>query len=308
MMKMVFGKQVVLKEGELLRREKSNRDYLMSLSNEDLLFTYNVEAGRYSGRGIQTQVLGGWEASTCQIRGHFLGHWLSAAARYYHAHGDMELKAKADAIVAELAVCQQENGGKWVAAIPEKYLYWIAEGKQIWAPQYNIHKLFMGLLDMYQLAGNSRALTIAECLADWFYEWSGRYTQDKFDDILDMETGGMLEIWCELYAITQDEKYRELAQRYYRRRLFDPLLAGSDVLTNMHANTTIPEVLGCARGYEVFGEERWLAAVKAYWKCAVTDRGYYVTGGQTQGEVWTPMMRLKERLGDKTRNTVRFIT
>lgn len=30
----------------------------MSLSNEDLLFTYNVEAGRYSGRGIQTQVLG----------------------------------------------------------------------------------------------------------------------------------------------------------------------------------------------------------------------------------------------------------
>ncbi|MDE6989724.1 MAG: glycoside hydrolase family 127 protein, partial [Lachnospiraceae bacterium] len=73
-MKAVSGKQVVLKEGELLRREQSNRDYLMSLSNEDLLFTYNVEAGRYAGRGIQTHVLGGWEASTCQIRGHFLGH------------------------------------------------------------------------------------------------------------------------------------------------------------------------------------------------------------------------------------------
>ena len=42
----------------------------------------------------------------------------------------MELKAKADAVVAELAVCQRENGGRWVAAIPEKYLYWIAEGKQ----------------------------------------------------------------------------------------------------------------------------------------------------------------------------------
>ena len=145
-MKAVSGKQVVLKDGELLRRERSNRDYLMSLSNEDLLFTYNVEAGRYSGRGIQTHVLGGWEASTCQIRGHFLGHWLSAAARHYHAHGDMELKAKADAVVAELAVCQRENGGRWVAAIPEKYLYWIAEGKQIWAPQYNIHKLFLSLI------------------------------------------------------------------------------------------------------------------------------------------------------------------
>lgn len=30
----------------------------MSLLNKDLLFAYNVEAGRYSGRGIQTQVLG----------------------------------------------------------------------------------------------------------------------------------------------------------------------------------------------------------------------------------------------------------
>lgn len=35
-MKAVSGKQVVLKDGELLRRERSNRDYLMSLSNEDL--------------------------------------------------------------------------------------------------------------------------------------------------------------------------------------------------------------------------------------------------------------------------------
>lgn len=295
----ICGRNVILKEEKLLRREKSNRDYLMSLSNEDLLFTYNVEAGRYSGRGIRTEVLGGWEASTCQIRGHFLGHWLSAAAIYYHAHEDMEIKAKADAIVAELEVCQKENGGRWVAAIPEKYLNWIAKGKNIWAPQYNIHKLFVGLLDMYLLAENWQALAIAEQLADWFYEWSSEYTKDEFDKILDMETGGMLEIWCELYSVTQNEKYRELADRYYRRRLFEPLLEGRDVLTNMHANTTIPEALGCAKAYEVFGEEKWLAIVKAYWKCAVTDRGYYVTGGQTQGEVWTPMQKLKERLGDK---------
>ena len=49
--------------------------------------------------------------------------------------------------------------------------------------------------------------------------------------------------------------------RYYRRRLFEPLLEGKDVLTNMHANTTIPEVLGCARAYEVTGEEKWLTIV-----------------------------------------------
>ena len=58
-----------------------------------------------------------------------------------------------------------------------------------------------------------------------------------------------------------------------RREPMEPLLEGRDVLTNMHANTTIPEVLGCARAYEVTGEEKWLEIVKCYWKCAVTDRG-----------------------------------
>ena len=293
------GKDVLLKERRLKEREYNNRKYLMSLSNDDLLFTYNVESGRYTGRGIQTKVLGGWEASTCQMRGHFLGHWLSAAAFYCHAHEDMEIKAKADAIVAELAICQEENGGKWLAAIPEKYLDWIAQGKNVWAPQYNIHKLFMGLVDMYVLLENKQALEVADKLADWFYEWSGKYTREEFDNILDMETGGMLEVWNDLWAITGDEKYNTLRERYYRRRLFEPLLEGKDVLTNMHANTTIPEILGCARAYELTGEEKWLDIVKMYWKCAVTDRGYYVTGGQTQGEVWTPMNKLKERIGDK---------
>ncbi len=295
----INGKNVVLKEGKLLLREQDNREYLMSLSNYDLLFTYNVESGRYTGRGIQTNVLGGWESSTCQMRGHFLGHWLSAAAFHCHMHEDAEMKAKADAIVAELAICQEENGGRWVAAIPEKYLYWIAKGKNVWAPQYNIHKLFMGLVDVYQLLGNEQALEVADKYADWFYDWSGSYSREEFDNILDMETGGMLEVWCDLYAITGKEKYQELMKRYYRSRLFEPLLEGKDVLTNMHANTTIPEILGCAKAYVLFGDEKWLDIVKAYWKCAVTDRGFYVTGGQTQGEVWTPKKLLKARIGDK---------
>lgn len=45
------GKNVRLKEGELLRREESNREYLMKLENRYLLRNYLLEAGRYSGRG-----------------------------------------------------------------------------------------------------------------------------------------------------------------------------------------------------------------------------------------------------------------
>ncbi len=298
-MEQLKGKKVVLREGELLRREAANREYLMKLKNGQLLRNFQLEAGRYSSRGKDTDFMGGWEDPTCQLRGHFLGHWLSAAAMHYEETQDEELKAKTSAILKELSLCQEDNGGEWVCSIPEKYLYWIGKGKPVWAPQYTIHKLFMGLLDVWQYMELKPALEIAEKLADWFYRWSGGYEREQFDDIMDVETGGMMEIWVQLYQLTHEKKYQILMERYYRRRLFEPLLEGKDVLTNMHANTTIPEVLGCARAYEATGEEKWLAIVESYWKCAVTDRGYFVTGGQTQGEIWTPMQRLKRRLGDK---------
>lgn len=293
------GKTVRLFEGELLQKENANRQYLMKLENRYLLRNYMIEAGRFSGRGTDPDAMGGWEDPVCQLRGHFLGHWLSAAALRYQELEDGELRAKAEAILKELYRCQQDNGGEWVCPIPEKYLFWIGKGKSIWAPQYNIHKLFMGLIDVYRFMELKLALQIADKLTDWFYRWSAEYTREEFDNILDIETGGMLEVWADLLEITGDTKYDTLLRRYYRARLFEPLLQGKDVLTNMHANTTIPEVLGCARAYEVTGEEKWMEIVQAYWKCAVTDRGYFVTGGQTQGEVWTPMKKLKARLGDK---------
>lgn len=298
-MKELKGKAVQLREGELLRREEINREYLMKLQNRYLVRNYLLEAGRYSGRGMDPNAMGGWEDPSCQLRGHFLGHWLSAAALHYQESGDRELKAKAEAILDELVLCQEDNGGEWVCPIPEKYLYWIGKGKNIWAPQYTIHKLLMGLVDVYRYMEVECALQIADKLADWFERWSAGYTEEEFDNILDIETGGMLEVWADLLEITGDQKYRELLRRYYRGRLFEPLLEGKDVLTNMHANTTIPEVLGCARAYEVTGEDKWLKIVQSYWKCAVTDRGCFATGGQTQGEIWTPMKKLKARLGDK---------
>lgn len=298
-MKELKGKDVLVYDSELIRREIANREYLMSLTSDNLLFNFRLEAGRYEGRGIPQGAHEGWESPVCQIRGHFLGHWLSAAAIHYNETGNMELKAKADAIIDELFECQEDNGGQWAAPIPEKYLFWIAKGKSIWAPQYNIHKLFMGLVDMYLYTSNQKALLIADRFADWFIDWSGKYSREKFDDILDVETGGMLEVWADLFQITGYEKYKTLIERYYRSRLFQPLLEGKDPLTNMHANTTIPEILGCARAYEVTREERWMNIVKAYWTCAVTDRGSLVTGGQTSGEVWMPKMKMRARLGDK---------
>jgi len=293
-------KGVTLYDSELLRRRNENKKYLMELSSDDLLTHHQHEAGiNFSFANFDYHKHGGWESPLCQLRGHFVGHWLSAAAMEYAATGDIELKAKADVIVNNLAVCQERNGGEWCAPIPEKYLDFIVQNRMIWAPQYTIHKTFMGLLDMYTMAGNKQALEIAVNFSKWFHRWSAQFDKEKFGQILDVETGGMLEIWAELYGITGDKIHRELMDKYYRHSLFDGLLEGNDVLTNMHANTTIPEALGAAKAYEVTGEQKWLDICKAYWDFAVTKRGFYATGGQTCGEVWTPMQSLSPRLGPK---------
>jgi DUF1680 family protein len=291
---------VKLLPGLFQHRWSLNRQYMLSLKTENLLQNYYLEAGIWGPRSRSTDIHWGWEAPTCQLRGHFLGHWLSAAAMLAANTGDQEIKGKADYLVSELARCQQENGGEWAGSIPEKYLDWVARGKRVWAPQYTLHKTLMGLWDMYAVGGNAQALDILVRWARWFYRWSSQFTQEQMDVILDVETGGMLEVWANLYGLTGETEHRTLMQRYDRRRLFDALLAGKDVFTNMHMNTTIPEVHGAARAWEVTGEQRWRDIVEAYWRLGVTQRGYYITGGQTNGEVWSPPNELSTRLGFRT--------
>jgi DUF1680 family protein len=300
--------QVKLLMSDFQQRAEKNRAYMISLSSQNLLQNFYQEAGMWNPQFRQTtnapdlqadNIHWGWESPTCQLRGHFLGHWLSAAA-YLAAEGDVEMKAKADKIVSELARIQVENGGQWAGSIPEKYFYWIAQGKRVWAPHYTVHKTFMGLIDMYKVAGNRQALEVANNWAKWFHNWTKQYSREQMDNILDVETGGMLEVWADLYGITGDPMYTDLIEKYRRPRLFDPLLAGKDPLTNRHANTTIPEMQGAARVYEVTGDPQWRKIVEAYWKSGVTDRGYFCTGGQTSGEIWTPPHEFATRLGEKT--------
>ena len=298
-MRSLYGKDVVLREGELLMKEAENRNYLMELQSDALLQNFYQEAGLHQNFGSKSMAHGGWEDPTCQLRGHFLGHWLSAAAMRYFEIGDEEILAKAKHVVHELKKCQDENGGIWVASIPEQYFYWIARGKQVWAPHYNVHKTFMGLCDMYRYAGCKEALDVAVSFAKWFYDFTKEKTREEMDNILDFETGGMLEVWADLYEFTKNGMFLELIEKYDRHRLFDPLLKGVDVLTNMHANTTIPEAIGAAKVYEVTGNERYKEIALKYWETAVTKRGCFVTGGQTCGEIWTPLHSMAQRLGDK---------
>lgn len=290
----------LLPASEFYQRMMLDLDYLLELKEDNLLQNFYLEAGLGMQFGRKpSDMHQGWEDPSCQLRGHFLGHWLSAAAWMSSLTGDMRLQAKISHIVSELARCQKENGGRWAASIPEKYLDWIAEGKQVWAPHYTIHKLLMGLIDICKITGSTIALSVLEGLADWFDDWSKRFSYDKMQDILDHETGAMMEAFADLYQLTGNERDKRLMERYARTRYFDRLLAGTDVLTNAHANTTIPEIHGVCRAFEVTGENKWLQIALRYWQEAVTTRGKYITGSQTQGEVWTPKEHMGARLGDK---------
>jgi DUF1680 family protein len=297
---------VRLSEGLFRARFELNQRYVLSLREDALLQNFSHEAGRL-GRTMTApagahDMHWGWESPTCQLRGHFTGHWLSAAAQIYAATCDAEVKLRADRLVAELKRCQDANGGEWAGSIPEKYLFWISgqlPGHGIWAPHYTLHKTLMGLYDMHFYTGSQDALDVLERFARWFHRWTSSISRQQMDDILDCETGGMLEVWANLYGVSGAKEHLDLIERYDRPRLFDRLLAGEDALTNMHANTTIPEVQGAARAYEVTGDERWRKIVEAYWRLAVTDRGTFCTGGQTSGEIWCPPFEFSARLGDK---------
>ena len=176
-------------------------------------------------------------------------------------------------------------------------MYGLKRGLHFWAPQYVCHKVMMGLLDMYLFANSSQALDILCGCACWFKHFTDDVSREVMSNMMDLEeTGGMMELWGDLFAITGNADHLELMKRYERTRLTEPVLKGEDVLTNMHANMQIPEIHGCARAYEITGEERYRRIVENYWNLAVTMRGTFATGGQTDGEIWTPMNKQAARL------------
>lgn len=280
--------------GVFRERMDVNRQYLLELDVNCLLQNFYLEAGIILP-GLQVvdnpetaNLHWGWEAPTCQLRGHFLGHWISAAAKLIAADGEPELRVKLDNIVSELARCQELNGGEWVGSIPEKYFTRLIKNQYIWSPQYVMHKTIVGLSDAYIYAGNTQALDILSHLSDWYITWTEKAAETNPHAVYAGEEAGMLEVWAQLYQLTKDEKYLTLAKRYADAGLFRKLKEGKDSLTNCHANASIPFTHGAAKMYEITDDSDWLEVIKLFWKAAVTDRGMFSTTGMNAGEFWVP--------------------
>lgn len=299
MLKQINIENAHLLPGLFKERADLNRSYLMELKTENLLQNFYLEACIRTDRDISEMHLG-WESPTCQLRGHFLGHWLSAASMLIAQNNDRELEAKLDIIIDELERCQKLNGGKWIGSVPEKYFEKLEKNEYIWSPQYTMHKTLLGLYHSALYAKNEKALDILNNAASWYLDWTSEMQNKNPHAVYSGEEGGMLEVWAGLYQLTGDEKYLTLAEKYSHPSIFKKLDDGGDPLSNCHANASIPWAHGAAKMYEVTGDKKWLSLVKSFWNCAVTNREAFCTGGQNSGEFWIPPRKLGMFIGERT--------
>ena len=281
---------------EFVKWQELNRAYLHALDAERLLHTFRLNAGLPSS----AQPLGGWEAPQVELRGHFLGHYLTACALMSQSAADAALKDKAGDIVHELAKCQQKLGSGYLSAFPEEFFGRLRDGKRVWAPFYTLHKILAGLIDMYRLCDNREALKVAEGIGQWTARWTAALPPEHMQKVLEVEFGGMNEALFDLYELTRNDDYAAAARRFDHARVFDPLAEGRDALTGLHANTQIPKVIGAARTFELTGEERYRKIAEFFWR-QVTGHRCYCTGGTSNREHWrTPPDRLSTELSDAT--------
>lgn len=282
--------QVRLLPSQWLDMTELNRSFLYSLPNDRLAHNFLITAGLPS-----TAVpLGGWEAPDCELRGHYVGHYLSACALLYASTSDTVIRDKANALVAILAPCQTKDG--YLSAFPATYFDRLRTYQKVWAPFYTYHKILAGMLDMYVHTGNQQALAIAIRMADWADAYSAPIAPDAWQKMLLVEQGGMNEAAFNLYAITGKTKYRDLGYRFEHHKIFDPLADGEDKLDGNHANTNIPKVIGAARGYELTGDERYDRISQNFYR-EVVDHHSYCTGGTSNGEFWHKPDAVSTQLG-----------
>src|SRR5262249_40570009 len=129
--------------------------------------------------------------------------------------------------------------------------------QRVWAPYYTIHKIMAGLLDVYQLCGNSRALDVVTKMADWVAFRVDHISEAQQQRALGTEFGGMNEVLANIYAATGRAEYLRVAHAFDHQAIFEPLSRHEDPLNGLHANTQFPKIIGAAREYELTGEARF---------------------------------------------------
>ena len=279
---------VRLTAGPFLTAQETNRRYLMALEPDRLLAPFRREAGLPA----KQLSYGNWESSG--LDGHMGGHYLSALALMYASTGDAQVLKRLNYAVAEMKASQQANGNGYLGGIPGGADAWqaLARGKidvdnfsvnGKWVPWYNLHKVYAGLRDAHRYGGSADARVMLVALSDWALKLTSNQTPAQMQTMLRSEHGGMNEVFADVYELTGDKKYLELARRFSHEAILDPLVAAQDKLGGLHANTQIPKVIGFERIGALTGERKWLDAAAYFWT-TVRERRTVAIGGNSVKE------------------------
>ncbi|MFV0290925.1 MAG: glycoside hydrolase family 127 protein [Mangrovibacterium sp.] len=278
---------VKLEDEKLKANMQLDADWLNSLSVDRLTHSFKNNAGIYAGRegGYMTvDKLGGWESLDCELRGHSLGHILSALGLMYQSTGNEQFKLKADSIVNVLGDVQTAlNQGGYLSAYPQTLIDRNLKGTSVWAPWYTLHKLFSGLIDQYLYCDNDKALEITNKMAQWAYNKLKDVDADTRALMLRNEFGGVNDSFYTLYEITGTDYSKFLAEYFYHNDKLDPLVNQEDILNKNHANTYIPKLIGLTRAYELDGNEDYLKAADFFWN-TVVNHHTFATGSNSDKE------------------------
>ncbi|MFD2919294.1 beta-L-arabinofuranosidase domain-containing protein [Terrimonas rubra] len=160
---------------------------------------------------------------------------------------------------------------------------------QVWAPYYTLHKILAGLIDVYEVSGNKKALDVAAGMGDWVY---ARLNQLPKDTLIKMwntyiagEYGGMNESMARLYKITGKAHYLKTAQLFDNIRVFfgdanhsHGLAKNVDIFRGLHANQHIPQIVGSIEMYGVSNDPEYYKVADNFWYKAVNDYMYSIGG------------------------------
>ena len=289
-------------------------DYLLKLDADKLLYYFYVNAKLTPAASASYG--GGWEGAL--IGGHTLGHYLTALSQAYaNANTSAEEKeavlARIRKITAGLKACQDnavkagaEEGFVWGAPAPssnrsdpEAQFDFVEQGKanietQAWVPWYTMHKIMAGLIDAAELAGDETAWTVAEKLGDWVANRTATWSAATQRTVLGIEYGGMNDCMYNLYRLTGEEKYAVAAHAFDEEALFAKVKsAPKNYLNGLHANTTIPKIIGALNRYvtchgktvdgSVVDANEYLTVAENFWQYVI-DHHTYITGGNSEWE------------------------
>ena len=269
--------QVTIKDSYQVNSFNKEIDYLKAFDLDKLV------AGFLETKGLtpKAQKYSGWEDT--EIKGHTLGHYLTAVSQAYGSTQDAELLQRLDYILGELKNAQLENG--YLSAFEESLFDNVENKKPAWVPWYTMHKIISGLIQVYRHTKHQVAWDIVTRLGEWVYQRSSRWTEEVHSRVLSVEYGGMNDCLYELYKIHPNEHYLVAASKFDEIKLFEKIVQGHDILNGLHANTAIPKFLGALNRYRVLGESEhfYLEAAIKFWDMVVTHHSY-VTGGNSEWE------------------------